>query len=191
MPPPPPDHRSSLLALLSRFEPDGPDEALHLASIVALVSGSAGCFSRSHFVPGHVTASAFVVDPATGRLLLHHHRRLDRWLQMGGHVDPGEAPLDAALREAREESGLDALVPLDRGPFDLDVHPIPAGKGEPDHLHFDVRWALAARHPERIAADPAESLALAWFDLDAAAARMAEPAGARAVAKLRRRLASR
>src|SRR5438132_4780501 len=65
-------------------------------------------YSRSQFVPGHITASCFIIDRA-GRLLLHHHRRLNRWLQMGGHLEPGEDPAEAALREGAEESGLHDL----------------------------------------------------------------------------------
>lgn len=146
------------------------------------------CFSRGHFEPGHFTGSGFVVCRAPARVLLHHHRRLDRWLQMGGH-DEGERDLLAtALREAREESGLPDLVPLSDVPLDLDVHAIPAGRSEPPHLHHDVRFALLTGQPGAIALDPAESLALRWFTLEDAEARMAEPGASRALARLARLL---
>lgn len=178
--------RRALLADLARHRPADEKERRDLEAIVALVEGIKGCFSRSHFDPGHLTASAFILDLSSGKVLLHHHRRLDRWLQMGGHLDPGETPVEAALREAREESGLGELeLPLS-SPFDVDVHPIPAGKGEPAHLHFDLRWIAATRDPAGIAADLSESFDLRWFDLRGAETRVADPASVRALRKLPR-----
>ncbi|HEX6179011.1 MAG TPA: NUDIX hydrolase [Thermoanaerobaculia bacterium] len=140
-------------------------------------------FSRSHFAPGHITASLFIVDPA-GRLLLHYHRRLCRWLQMGGHLEDEESPLEAALREGAEESGLHDLEPMSGEPFDLDIHPIPAGKGEPDHRHFDVRYIARTNEPERITIDAAESVDLRWSTLEQAAEMMSSPESRRAIAKI-------
>lgn len=93
---------------------------------------------------GHVTASAIVVRPAADRFLLVFHRKLDRWLQPGGHVEPeDESVFAAALREAREETGLDDFAaPVGAAVLDLDVHRIPAFKREPPHVHYDVRFLL-------------------------------------------------
>lgn len=92
----------------------------------------------------HVTASAWIVNADRSRTLLTHHRKLGIWVQLGGHVDPGEAWRDAALREAREESGLSGFRFLEEGLFDLDIHPIP-GKGDAAaHLHYDLRFILEA-----------------------------------------------
>ncbi len=85
----------------------------------------------------------------TRRVLLHHHRRLDAWLQMGGHDEGESDPRATARREGAEESGLSDLVLLSPAILDVDVHPIPAGKGEPPHLHHDVRYALATRDAGR------------------------------------------
>jgi len=142
-------------------------------------------FSRGHFGPGHFTASCYIID-GEGRLLLHHHRRLDRWLQMGGHVEAEESTELAALREAREESGLADLVDAGRGIFDLDIHPIPAGKGEPDHAHFDVRYLARTEQPEAAVADFAESNDLAWVTLERAAELMPGADSARVLRKIER-----
>jgi 8-oxo-dGTP pyrophosphatase MutT (NUDIX family) len=164
-------NRKPLLDLLDRYAARHRDEAACVARFRAFVASRPDCFART-CQPGHVTASAWVFSSDRRRFLLGHHRKLDRWLQLGGHAD-GEADVArVALREAREESGLDALVFL--GPdgepgepfvLDVDVHEIPARPGEPAHAHHDVRFVLVA--PE--GAEPRashESHALAWFGID-------------------------
>jgi 8-oxo-dGTP pyrophosphatase MutT (NUDIX family) len=150
----------------------------------ALVAATDRCFDRTLYEPGHITGSAFVVDASSGRVLLHHHRRLDRWLQLGGHDDGEHDPLRTALREAREESGLPDLTPLTAAILDIDVHAIPARKAEPAHLHHDVRYALQTSRPEAIEQLHEESLDLAWLDFAEAARRMAEPGADRALRRL-------
>lgn len=114
---------------------------------------------------GHITASALVLDPERGRVLLTLHRKLRMWLQMGGHCEPGDpTPAAAALREAAEESGIADLRLLPGGPVMLDRHPIPA----PCNWHLDVQYAaLAAPGAVELISD--ESLDLRWFDYDEAA----------------------
>ncbi|MGW2607453.1 NUDIX hydrolase [Streptomyces mirabilis] len=108
---------------------------------------------------GHVTASALVIDPAGGRVLLTLHRKLQMWLQMGGHCEPGDPTLAAAaLREATEESGIAGLILLPGGPVTLDRHAIPA----PCNWHLDVQYAALAP-AEAVAAISDESLDLRWF----------------------------
>jgi 8-oxo-dGTP pyrophosphatase MutT (NUDIX family) len=181
-----PDPASHLIGLLDGFAPADEIEAGHVRGLARLLATATDPFSRRHFEPGHVTASAFVVDPLSRRILLHHHRRLGRWLQMGGHVDEGEDVVNAALREAREESSLADLRLVTDRPFDIDVHAIPAGKGEPGHLHFDVRFLVSTARPDDAAMDLAESLDLAWLDFDEAERRMNAPESTRAIAKIRR-----
>lgn len=174
-----------LIEELRRYRPCDSREAQHHRSILDLLCSGAAPFSREHFVPGHITASCFIVDPISKRVLLHHHRRLDRWLQMGGHVENNESALEAALRESREESGLIDLELLVRSVVDLDVHQIPAARGEPDHAHFDVRYAARTADPGAIVIDRNESNELAWVDIDRAVPLMNEEASQRAMSKIK------
>lgn len=108
---------------------------------------------------GHITASALVIDPVGGRVLLTLHRKLQMWLQMGGHCEPGDPTLAAAaLREATEESGIEGLILLPGGPVTLDRHAIPA----PCNWHLDVQYAALAP-AKAVAAISDESLDLRWF----------------------------
>ncbi|MEU8673537.1 NUDIX hydrolase [Streptomyces sp. NPDC048560] len=115
---------------------------------------------------GHVTASALVIDAGSGRVLLTLHRKLQMWLQMGGHCEPQDSALAAAaLREATEESGIDGLTLLAGGPVRLDRHPIPA----PCNWHLDVQYAaLAPAGATEQISD--ESLDLRWYAYDEVAA---------------------
>ncbi|KPI21273.1 NUDIX hydrolase [Streptomyces mirabilis] len=134
---------------------------------------------------GHVTASALVIDPAGGRVLLTLHRKLQMWLQMGGHCEPGDPTLAAAaLREATEESGIAGLILLPGGPVTLDRHAIPA----PCNWHLDVQYAALAP-AEAVAAISDESLDLRWFPYEEVAA-VADASVVRLLEATRARLAA-
>jgi 8-oxo-dGTP pyrophosphatase MutT (NUDIX family) len=139
----------------------GPEQERLRDDVLAFLDRHPDALRRS-CVAGHLTGSAAVVDPGSGRFLLLHHRKLGRWLQPGGHAD-GDGDLAAvALREAGEETGLDPLVVVTPA-IDLDVHPIPARPGEAEHLHLDLRFlVLAGAGAEPVAND--ESHAVRWVE---------------------------
>jgi len=116
---------------------------------------------------GHLTASSWLVDRSGLRVLLTHHRKLDRWLQLGGHADGDIDLARVALREAEEESGIDGLT-LEGGLFDLDRHWIPERGDVPGHWHYDARYVVRAGASEDFVVS-AESLDLAWRDIEAIA----------------------
>ena len=124
------------------------------------------CFERS-CVEGHVTGSAWILSADYRQVLLVHHRKLNRWLQPGGHADGDPDPERVARREAEEESGLTAFsaLPEHTGALllDIDVHIIPARGAEPAHLHHDFRYLLIARPDQQLRLSE-ESTALRWFD---------------------------
>ncbi len=118
---------------------------------------------RDCFAPGHVTASAFVVDPGLERVLLVHHDKLDRWVQPGGHVEITDIDhQSAARREVAEECGITDLTTL--GVVDLDIHDFPRRGETPAHLHFDLRWAFRSHHHLIGAGDGVRGVRWASFD---------------------------
>ncbi|MDX2152260.1 MAG: NUDIX hydrolase [Bryobacteraceae bacterium] len=135
--------REALLAKLRAHVPATDEEAEMTARLAAFVEAHEDCFERSLLV-GHITGSAWVLDHDRTHVLLTHHGKLDKWLQLGGHADGEADTLAVALREAREESGLEDVHPLTEAIFDVDVHVIPARKTEPEHFHYDVRHLLVA-----------------------------------------------
>lgn len=155
--------QSQLLSLLARHLPHDEIERGHLARVREFVGRTPRCASRST-LEGHVTASAWVLCPAGRSALLTHHRKLGRWLQPGGHLEERDRTIhEAALREAREESGIHDIVLLSDALFDVDVHRIPARKEEPEHWHYDLRFLLQARRRDFAVGE--ESIDLAWVDL--------------------------
>jgi 8-oxo-dGTP pyrophosphatase MutT (NUDIX family) len=182
------DRRPPLRALLLAHVPADATEATHRARMLALLD-AADPFARTGFVPGHFTASAFVLSPDGGSLLLILHRKLGRWLQPGGHVDAGDADVFAAARrEVAEETG---LTDVDVDPdwprlLDLDVHAIPPHpkSGEPAHEHFDVRVLLRARTAELRAGEDVK--AARWFPLDALPGVETDESVLRAVRKIQK-----
>jgi 8-oxo-dGTP pyrophosphatase MutT (NUDIX family) len=153
--------RADAFALLRSFhDPADGAAAKSVELALLLLESSATPFSRDHFLPGHITCTGLVLDPA-GRVLVVHHRRLDRWLLPGGHVEADDASLVAAARrEVVEETGADLIEAAPAPLIGVDVHGIPAKGDEPYHLHHDLLFAFRAVS-DRIAVS-AESHAVDW-----------------------------
>ncbi|GAB3988867.1 NUDIX hydrolase [Spirosoma daeguense] len=132
-------------------------------STIDFVEEHPDCFKRSLLV-GHITGSAWVVSPDQQQVLLIHHRKLDRWLQPGGHADCDSDVAGVALREAQEETGLTSLRLLSPAVYDVDIHPIPARKDVPQHLHYDIRFLLEA-DPSEPFGDSDERENIQWISL--------------------------
>lgn len=172
---------ADLEALLQAFVPADALEASYREEMLALVQ-SGDCCGRDHFVPGHFTASSFVLPPHGDELLLIFHGKLHRWLQPGGHIDPtDDTVFDAARREVEEEVGLSELVALG-GLFDVDVHVIPALKGDPSHKHFDLRFLFRATTRQVQAGSDAKDAK--WVSLSKVNAIESDESVMRAVGKL-------
>jgi 8-oxo-dGTP pyrophosphatase MutT (NUDIX family) len=159
-----------LNGLLTEYQATDETEAADVRRMRQVAGAAADPWSRSQ-LPLHFTGSALVLHPPTRRVLLRWHVKHDRWLQVGGHGDPGETdPLQIALREAREETGLTDLVPWPDATLQHAVvcYVRPAG-AEPEHEHGDLRYFLATEHPDAIAPENQDA-PLRWLTIDEARA---------------------
>lgn len=178
-------HRDSLLSQLHWYLKNYPAEQSTVERFNELIAQNPRCFERDCWA-GHITASVWLLNRSATQVLLTHHKKLNRWLQLGGHSDGDGYTLGVALREAHEESGLE-VMPYERGVnwtgslegelggdneqklkgeiFDIDVHAIPARADEPGHSHFDVRFIVQAVDSESYLVSD-ESHDLAWVNID-------------------------
>jgi 8-oxo-dGTP pyrophosphatase MutT (NUDIX family) len=179
--------RNGLVRLLDRYENRHPDEFETIGRIRRLLADRERAFHRDCFDPGHITSSAWIVSHQSGAVLLTHHRKLERWLQLGGHADGQTDVFVSALREAEEESGLRGFesVPVASGPeiLDVDVHEIPARADEPSHEHHDIRFLLRVSDDQPIERQVAESKEVRWFPAEGITTRFDEESLARMARK--------
>ncbi len=153
---------TAISELLTGYAP-GPEEARAMATMTGMLDSHPEPWSATTFEPGHFTASAYVTDPGLTVLLMVLHRKLGRWLQPGGHIEPDDvSPLAAARREVMEETGVDVVAggPLVR----VDAHRIPATGTQPAHMHFDMTFHLHAVPGEVVGGDGVA--AARWVALD-------------------------
>ena len=152
------------LALVRAFEP-APEEEKSRELILTLLELTEAPFSRDQFHPGHITCTAAVLHPDGQRVLLMHHHRHRRWLLPGGHVEKTDAMLgDTAKREAMEETAVRIVESSVGTLVGMDVHGIPARKGEPFHLHHDLIFCFNANSEEFALTE--EAPRVAWCGMD-------------------------
>jgi 8-oxo-dGTP pyrophosphatase MutT (NUDIX family) len=160
-------HRAPLLALLEDYLKSPlitPQEIEFVSDIVKFVNKEPNCFERS-LIYGHITGSAFIVNGDGSKTLLLHHKKLNIWIQPGGHADGDNDIAKVALKESIEESGIIDLVIISPFIFDVDIHYIPKNSTAPEHNHFDIRFLIQApfnTNPQK----NHESNHISWIDLD-------------------------
>ena len=124
-----------------------------------------GCFEKDN-LPGHFTGSAWVISPDKNKILMTHHKKLNMWLQLGGHADGEKDLKSVAIKEAKEESGFNNFSILSEEIFDLDIHKIEPMSENPEHLHYDVRFLLEADPKKQNIIISEESHDVKWIHLD-------------------------
>jgi 8-oxo-dGTP pyrophosphatase MutT (NUDIX family) len=154
--------RSSLIHRIESYVPGDAEELAFRMRFLKLLDHPRSFF-RDH-LPGHITASSWIIDSSKTFALLTHHAKLNRWLQPGGHADGDEDTLAVAHREASEETGLRSLRSISPAIFDLDIHPIPERGEFPRHDHYDIRYLFEADKTEPLIISD-ESHDLAWIPL--------------------------
>jgi 8-oxo-dGTP pyrophosphatase MutT (NUDIX family) len=151
--------RESLLKKLKRYTPSTTEKDVIKKNMILFIESDKNCFDRNNYY-GHITASAWLTSQ-DNRVLLTHHRKLKKWLQLGGHCDNQTDIVKAALKEAIEESGIDNITLRTDEIFDIDIHTIPAHNLEPEHYHFDVRFHFDTFETAYKVSE--ESYDLRWF----------------------------
>lgn len=154
--------RELFQGLLSRYQISFPEDQEILRRIKKFVSENDLCFERS-LVVGHVTGSSWIIDSTQSYALLTHHRKLDKWFQLGGHADGDPDIYAVSLREAQEESGLQEITPVSKEIFDIDIHSVPDKNGV--HDHYDVRFLFQADRSQKLTVSH-ESKDLMWIPFD-------------------------
>lgn len=140
------------------------EEKAYIPRFKSLLSNFTNCYDRS-LVTGHITASAWIINSSGSSALMVHHKKLNRWLQPGGHADGDENIVAVATREASEESGLKSLKLFQKKIFDLDIHQIPEHQDIQSHFHHDIRFLFVAdKTEEYIVSD--ESNELRWVAME-------------------------
>ena len=154
-----------LLTLLSSYRSADPVERADVDRVVTLAGSVENPWKQELSL--HVTGSALVVHPETGRVLLRWHARQQAWLQIGGHGDPGESdPLQVALREGQEETGLEDLRPWpDSSLVHVVVVPVSAKGDSAAHEHADLRFVLATSTPDQVRPEK-PGAELRWLTID-------------------------
>ena len=177
---------TAFVTALNAHSPADQEEEKHRRKMIAFVSAHSSDWWKRTTPVGHVTGSAWILNFERTHALLLHHRKLNRWVQPGGHLDDTDAlPCAGAMREAREETGIQNLRFADDVLFDVDIHAIPArpaqaGKNEPEpaHLHYDVRYLIIAA--EGHVTISAESLDAKWISL----ANLVQPTFERSISRM-------
>ena len=180
---------ANLNELLENYRPFDRHETAMVARLKAFLAEKGEHFGRelAGIAPhwGHVTGSAWIVDESGENVVLVFHRKLEKWVQPGGHCEGQSEVLEVAVREAREETGLDVWA-HDTTIFDIDAHEIPEYWNTPAHVHYDVRFLLRA-HLGQTPVVSDESGDVKWVSLEEAQKFSGEASIARMIAKTKAR----
>ena len=157
--------REQVIELIKKYNPNDLREKEYKEQILDFIYENDNFAGRDN-EKGHLTASSWILSKDRKKVLLTHHLKLNRWLQLGGHVEDDETILKASLREAEEESGLSSVKCISEDIFDIDVHLIPKRGNLEAHNHLDIRFLLEADENEELKLMKSESKDLKWVSLD-------------------------
>ena len=185
--------REDLIRQIEAYRPFNEQEERDRETILQMLRTVDNIFLRDNLL-AHMTASAWVTDPARKQILMAYHNLYNSWAWLGGHADGNEDLLQVAVREVREESGIDRVRPVTEEIFSLEVLTVDGQKKRgvyvPSHLHLNVTYLLEADSREQVRVKADENSAVGWFSLNEAVERSTEPwFQARIYRKLNQKLA--
>jgi 8-oxo-dGTP pyrophosphatase MutT (NUDIX family) len=158
------DMKNTLVELLQKYKPIDSWEQQCKKRMLKFIEDHEDCFERSLAI-GHFTGSAWLLSHDQSKVLLMHHAKLDKWVQLGGHCDGDSDVLNVALKEAQEESGIEKIVPVHNEIYDIDIHLVPARGNQDEHYHYDVRFLLQVIGNETVVQNR-EAKELCWKSKD-------------------------
>ena len=163
---------------IKAYRPWNEQERQDQAVILAFLDKNPDAFYRTNLL-AHMTASAWVVNPQRSKVLMVYHRLYDSWSWAGGHADGEEDLLAVAMREVREETGVQRLRPVTEEIYSLEVLTVDGhekhGRYVPSHLHLNVTYLLEAEEDQPLRVCEAENSGVAWFSLADALSASTEP----------------
>lgn len=158
-------NKQPLLALLQNYTSSFVEEIEFQKQMIDFITENDDFALRSNLI-GQITGSAWIVNPEHTKALLIHHKKLNQWLQIGGHIEETDQTIeDTVLREIKEESGLTKLNLLSSSIYDIDIHTIPQKNEVAEHLHFDIRLLVEADENENLLPQNEEILGIQWYSL--------------------------
>ncbi|MGX8795002.1 NUDIX hydrolase [Fusibacter sp. JL298sf-3] len=167
-----------LVKTVFNYTPVNEQEERDKASMLSFLAVHQDVLTRRNVV-GHVTASAWIVNPARSKVLMIHHNLYKSWAWTGGHADGNPALLEVAIKEALEETGVTEVRPVNTAPFSVEVLTVEGhvknGAFVSPHLHFNVTYLLEADESSALAIKADENSAVSWFELDEAVEKCTEP----------------
>lgn len=155
-------YRKKLIKLLEKYIPSSKEEHKTKEDLITFINENHNCFDRE-LEKGHITGSSWLLNKEGDKALLMHHMKLDRWFQPGGHADGDSDILAVAIKEAQEESGINAIEAVDGEIFDIDIHLIPENKKDKSHFHYDIRFLLQVKSDEELS-NNGEAKELRWIN---------------------------
>ena len=153
-----------LIQLIQNYSDRYPSEKVAI-TMLSFIENHTNHFSRTNH-HGHFTGSAWIINPDKSKILMTHHKKIGKWLQLGGHADGDSDLLKVSQREAIEESGINNFVTISNEIFDMDIHEIPPIGSDTKHLHYDIRFLLQADPDKESLIISNESHDVAWIPLD-------------------------
>ncbi len=158
--------KDQLIDLIQNYKTDFDEERLYQRQLLEFLEANDDFWERTN-EKGHITASAWVLNPTCEKALLIHHAGLNKWFQPGGHIEPEDVSVEqAAARELVEECDVLTFSMHSKHIFDIDIHIIPKKKDVPTHLHYDIRYAFLVAETEVKAIANEEIKALQWVELE-------------------------